>query len=234
MMLRVLILAFSLTALGAATPSEVPVLLARLRAPMPKVELRDVPAREAFEWWSKQAGVPLVMDWVDLEREGLFADTPITLKVRGLSAERVLVLLTRQLQPGALMVMELSPGYLRLMSRAQANRETVVRVYGVKDLLTQPVRRDSMRRETRSAQNRQVGGSSGGTITFEPRKPANVKRGDPDDSGESLAQLIRDIIEPNIWQENGGQYSSVQYHRGTLVVNAPVYVHGRIERQFRW
>jgi hypothetical protein len=48
------------------------------------------------------------------------------------------------------------------------------------------------------------------------------------ESGQSIAEMIRNTIEPDIWQENGGLYASARYYDGRLIVNAPLYVHRQI------
>ena len=45
---------------------------------------------------------------------------------------------------------------------------------------------------------------------------------------EDITRLIRDTIEPDIWQANGGQYCSVRHFEGRLIVNAPMCVHHQI------
>jgi len=42
-------------------------------------------------------------------------------------------------------------------------------------------------------------------------------------AGDDLAALIRDVVRPNIWKENGGT-ASVKYTMGKLIVTAPVSV----------
>jgi hypothetical protein len=43
-----------------------------------------------------------------------------------------------------------------------------------------------------------------------------------------IAQLIRDTIEPDIWLENGGQYGTIRYYDGRLIVSAAPFVQRQI------
>jgi len=39
---------------------------------------------------------------------------------------------------------------------------------------------------------------------------------------------IRETIEPEIWQQLGGQHASIKFFNGRLIVKAPRYVHEQI------
>ena len=47
---------------------------------------------------------------------------------------------------------------------------------------------------------------------------------------EQLAQLVRDVIEPDLWQANGGEHSRLFIRNGLMIVRAPRYVHQQIGR----
>jgi hypothetical protein len=61
--------------------------------------------------------------------------------------------------------------------------------------------------------------------------------GDPDDEGErpnedELAQEVIDIIielvEPDAWEDNGGDAASIRYYSGTLIIRAPDYIQRQV------
>jgi hypothetical protein len=58
------------------------------------------------------------------------------------------------------------------------------------------------------------GGSGSGTNT--PQQTSAQK-------GQELVDLIKNVIRPNIWSDNGGP-ASIKYYNGKLIVNAPVSV----------
>jgi len=41
---------------------------------------------------------------------------------------------------------------------------------------------------------------------------------------DALVKMIREVIRPEIWRENGGE-ASIRYYNGNLVVTAPRSVH---------
>jgi hypothetical protein len=45
---------------------------------------------------------------------------------------------------------------------------------------------------------------------------------------EQIAQTIRQIVEPDLWRENGGVVASMSTFGDALVIRAPKYVHEQI------
>ena len=71
-------------------------------------------------------------------------------------------------------------------------------------------------------------GSGGGGVFAEDESAAEptTKR----ERGEALAEAVRETVEPDVWRENGGEYSTLRYRGGMLIVRAPAYVHVQIGR----
>ena len=45
---------------------------------------------------------------------------------------------------------------------------------------------------------------------------------------QEVVELIVGAIEPNAWARNGGDWASIKYHDGALVVRAPDFIHRAI------
>src|SRR5690242_7896420 len=58
----------------------------RLSEVIGPINLDDVPAKRAFEWWSKSSNIPLVINWEKLAREGVDPDTRIKLNLNSVPA----------------------------------------------------------------------------------------------------------------------------------------------------
>ena len=95
------------------------------------------------------------------------------------------------------------PGYVEVLSKEHASRSRVTRLYEVRDIVTDVP-------DFRAGR----GGGEG----------ARVSKGV---TGQSLADLIRAMVEPEVWSEQGGQ-STIRYSRGNLIVKAPYFVHAQI------
>jgi len=206
------------------------------------INLDDVPAKRAFEWWSKSANVPLVMNWDKLAREGIDPDARIKLNLNSVPAKKVLKLLVQQMSETS-MVIETTEWYVRVMTKGEANLSPVTRVYDIGDLMhdVQPVgnapRFDlgSALSNTNSGgggsgtSGQSSGGSSGNSQSiFEKTdsKENRTMRTETERSDE-IAKMITETIEPEIWASAGGT-ATIKYFRGRLIVHAPIYVHEQI------
>ena len=206
-----------------------------------RVEFDANEAKEAFQWWSQTSDIPLVIDWNGLELEAIDSTAPITLRLRNLPAGQVLALLIRQIEvPGVELIIQSTPWYMEVMTKTQANRQTVIRVYDVRDLLyvvpnfTNPPDFDlneALSNTSSGGSGGRSGGRGGSSGSLFGDSASDDEAQDLTTRAErveELAQLIRNSIEPDIWQLNGGEYASIRYLQGRLIVNAPQYVHDQI------
>lgn len=197
------------------------------------IELNGVPAREAFEWWSKATRVPLVINWNALENEGIDPATPIRLKLKLAGASTVLRLMMEQTaQDEQPLVYRITPWYLQIISRHEALRHSVTRSYYIGDLLVRL-------RSFRNAPSLGTGSSSNNDNDDNNSSSSNNDSSDDDDDdsenslstlarADQIAQLIRDTVEPDIWLANGGEHASISYFQQKLIVRAPMFVHRQI------
>ena len=197
------------------------------------VEIDSAKARDAFRWWSDVTGIPLVINWREMEAAGIDPDMAIDLHLRTAPAVSVLSLLMKSITVDQPLLYEVNQHYIRIMTKAEADKDTITLVYDIKDLITTiPNFPNAPSFDLNSAlSNTSSGGSSGGpqaaTNIFSDQNVDEVKQTDAE-KGEEIANLIRELIEPTIWQELGGQHSSVKYFHGRLIVKAPRYVHAQI------
>ena len=207
------------------------------------VRIEKAPAKDAFTWWSKTTGIPLVINWASLEQQGVDPQTPVTLDLRNVPASRLLGLIMQQASREPL-IYERTEWYVQLTTRAEANKRMVTRVYAVGDLLhdTTPVgpppsfdlnasisgNNTGGNSSNGTSRGTSGGGAAGGGGLFSNTTSSQTKqaRSDTERSGD-LTTLIRDTIEPDVWTENGGQ-ASIQYYNGRLIVRAPLYVQEQI------
>lgn len=204
------------------------LIVRRLHQVIDEVSLQDQPVREAFAGWAETTGVPLVIDWEAMALAGVDPDRRITLELRQVPAYRLLSVLMQQAGQETTLIREVTPWYVRVMTKAQANREPVLRVYDVGDLLMEVPHFASAPsfdlNEALGDQDSQgtslFGDGQNETAQDRPRTRA--------DRGEELAELVRATIEPDIWQAHGGVHGSIRYHQGKLIVRAPAYVQEQI------
>ncbi|MCE9592003.1 MAG: hypothetical protein K8S99_15960 [Planctomycetes bacterium] len=201
----------------------------RLRDTVDPVSIKSATAKEAFAWWSRTTGISLVIDWAAMEREGVSADTPITLELNNVPAGQLLALIMQQASGEQKLIYEKTPWYLSVMTKAQANKSLVLRIYDIGDMVMETRQHVQPPRFDLGAVL-SSGGGAGGSSSHSIFEDRSREEPEPSgsDRGEDIARLIRDTVEPDIWVENGGQVASCKYYHGRLIVNAPLYVHAQI------
>ena len=65
----------------------------------------------------------------------------------------------------------------------------------------------------------------GGSLAPAPLRQSSQQK---TDKAQQIMDLIMDVIEPEAWIENGGEWASIHYQEGALVVTAPDFVHRQI------
>lgn len=200
----------------------------------------QTPARDVFNWWATRVDVPMVIDWDGMALEGINPEQGITLDLKTVPARILLDVLMRQASPDVELIYEVTPWYVQVMTKRQANRYPVLRVYDVSDIVMRvPNFNNAPSFDLNEALSNTNsggsgnsggggGGSSGGLFTDDNEDDGEDEDPTKAERGESIAELIRETIEPGIWQENGGAYASVRFYDGRLIVNAPMYVHRQI------
>ncbi len=174
----------------------------RLDRPI-SVAFEALGARAALGRWAARAGVPLVIDWTAMEADGVDPGVAVTFAGQEVAAQTVLLNLMDQLSQEQRFIAEVRPWGGTLMTRDRANRDVVAQVYDVRDLLVEVPR-----------------------FMNAPSAPGLTRA----EREEQLAQMIRAVIEPDVWQANGGAFSRLRIRNGLLIVRAPRYVH----RQIGW
>lgn len=222
-----------------ATPAQL------MRDTLTSVNLDAIPGKLALEIWSNQTNVPLVINWASLEAQGVDPTTPITLTLGKVPAELVLNLIIQQLHPDPIandeLLVDVQQWYVRVMTKEDALKRSTTKLYFIGDLLmdipnfdnapgfdlNQALSNTSSGGSDRSGGRGGNGGGGEGLFDTD-----DEDKGEPrlskEEKAERIADMVRNTIEPDIWRENGGDYGSVRYYRGMLVVKAPEFVHEQI------
>ncbi|MFK7788017.1 MAG: hypothetical protein AB8C95_00815 [Phycisphaeraceae bacterium] len=226
-----------------ATPAQL------MRETLTSVDFKEMSGRLALEIWSNQTNVPLVVNWRALEAQGIDPNAPVTLRLGKVPAEQVLKLIIQQIHPDPLandeLLLDIQQWYVRIITKEDALRRSTTKLYFIGDLLMDIPNFDNAPGFDLNAalSNTNSGGSGGNSGGGAGRGGGNQGGGlffadDNDDKGEErltkqekaerIADMIRNTIEPDIWRGNGGEYGSVRYYRGMLIVKAPEFVHEQI------
>jgi len=196
-----------------------------------EVRFDRVPFQRTIRWFQEEAGIPIVVNWRALEQRGIDPDHPVTLSVQSIPAETLLRLVMRQAaRPGRDLILERTRWYLQILTREEARRMTVTRLYPIEDLVMRiPMFDQAPTFDLESVLEQGDGAARAGSQSIFGDPP---DRSDPAPSrrerGERIARVIRHVIEPGIWAAHGGEHASIRYLDGRLFVRAPRYVQRQI------
>jgi len=179
------------------------------------------------------SGTNIVVNWNILEAAGVGKDTPISLQVRELTLRKMLQLVLDLASPQTQLTFTIDANVLQITSQEEADKVLIVKVYIVDDLVmtdnrtVTPPNFNLSELTKSSSSSGGSGGSGGGSLFSDTSNTADANADTPEKRGQELATLIREVIRPTIWKENGGN-ATITYLSGKLIVSAPVSVHEAI------
>ncbi len=187
------------------------------------IRFDNTSARQALNNIAVRAQLNLMVHWTILENAGIDPDTPITLNLTNVSAYRIMKYIVAELEGDNELITEITSSYIRITTKEHANKQTVVKVYTIDDLvLVVP----DFHAPSFDISNTSEGGED---FSFDNNtEDDNNQILTSTDIGNNIADVIRNSIEPEIWEANGGIYGRITYHRGRLIIRAPQYVHKQI------
>lgn len=219
-----------------------------LRQRVPEIAFEEAPLDQVIDWLTDTSGMSIIVRWDALTSSGVDRDKAISVRARNLELSQILWLIMNQAGGTDLRLAYRASGEMLVLSTADdLGREMITRVYDISDLLiraprfTNAAQLDPGQALQQAAQAGAQsglgggmggggggGGAGGGGQLFQGGQGGGRQEdGDPQADIERLISLITDSIEPETWQNNGGN-GSVRAFRNLLVVHNTVLVHQRL------
>jgi len=194
---------------------------AALNMTLPDLNFTGVTLADAIDFMRDVSGCKILVNWQALEASGVGRDTLINLRLRNVPLRKVLELTLREAGSGDLLTYYIDADLIEVTTKELANSQMFTRVYPVDDLIMEVP--DFVGPDF-NLQGSSVGGGGGGGILG-----GNID--DSEDQGKTRAEraqelidIIQAIIEPDVWDVNGGQ-AAIRFWNGSLIVTAPRSVH---------
>ncbi|MHC4446472.1 MAG: hypothetical protein ACYSXF_01515 [Planctomycetota bacterium] len=70
------------------------------------------------------------------------------------------------------------------------------------------------------------GAGGGGSIFGDPGE--EEERATEEERAQEIIDLIVETVEPDAWDIHGGEFATIRYYQGTLIIRAPDYIHRQI------
>ena len=239
-MLRLAALAVVLLALFVGLsfhPAQAGPVNRTLDRSLPEMKFTGVTFGEAIDFLRDVSGLNIHVNWKALEPQNVTADTPVNIRVRAVSMRKVLNLLLSEASGGDTLAWYVDGGVIEVTTKEMADRKVYTKVYPVDDLIMDVpdftnAPNFSLQSTSQQGQGGGGGGGGGGSSTglFENadqdrnnKEPTKSKT----ERGEELVQLVKDLVQPEVWADNGGT-ATIRYFNGSLIVTAPRSVHEAI------
>jgi hypothetical protein len=207
------------------------------------VSFEETPAREVISFLATRLDLNFIARYSDdrnADGFGIDPDTPITLKLEQAPALAVLEMALEQCSTYEEATWQMRRGYIEVgtKDRLSAPGARYAKVYPVDDLLFEPPRFDDApvlgldeiyrNRYLPYGINYGSGGTAypGGSVLSPPGSSPNGRS--KEEKGNELVDFIMENVEPMAWEANGGEWASIRYFDGALVIRAPDYIHRQI------
>ena len=197
------------------------------------VELTEQRFEDVVRFVTEVSGVDIEVKWMDdISAIGLDPDALITLNLRN---QTLLSLLERAAQRAGgdfdRPTWQMTPeGVFEIGPRSRLNETRYLRTYDVQDLLfVVPSFREVPDLDLGAIQ--QGGGGGGQTAPMESVQGEGMTRRE---RAERLVEIIISNIETDQWIDNGGDGASISELSGTLLINAPEYIHRQLLGAAYW
>lgn len=206
------------------------------------VDLRDERLEAVITFIRDFSGADIEPMWVDDRNPvGLDKDKLITVSVSGRTVLALIEMVLDKAQSdfGGENTWQMSEtGALQIGPKERLNRFRRVEIYDINDLLMEiPDYRDVPRidlQQALQASQQRGGGSTQSPFRQEQeREEQRQREQDRQERGEAIIQLLQEFAERDQWVEQGGTGGTMRYYRGTIIVNAPDYMH-RALNGYRW
>lgn len=216
------------------------------------VSFDQTPVHAVFDYFRTTLGINIIARYRDdTIGHGIDPQTPITLSAEDTYAIELLELVLEQCATVEDCTWQLRDSFLEVGTKDRLSSPSAreVRVYPIDELLFEPRRFNNAPRVginhlypgyggyARPYVGRLSGGYGGGYYGGYPggyggsigptvASPSTDQR--KSQRAQEIVDLIIVTIEPNAWAQTGGDWASIRYHDGSLIVNAPDYIHRQI------
>jgi len=234
-MLRSIIASAVLLICGAIVLAEPQAPRTALAQRLPEVKFQEVTLSDCLDYFRDVTDTNIHVNWRALESIGIGRDMTVSLDLRSVSLRTALRLTLSQVDPANMTAVFLDEGVIEITTRELADEQLITRSYFVDDLLLVipdfegP---DLNLEATRASGSRSSGSGGGGSSSsrggiFKDEDKQDEQVTTKAERAEELVSLIMDIIQPNIWRDNGG-IATIRYFNGYLIITAPRSVHEAI------
>ncbi len=218
-------LLLTLGARGAASGQGSVSARAALTRTLPDLRFDNITLAEAIDFLRDVSGANIHVNWRAIEDSGIGKDTTINVRLRSVPLQKILRLVLAEAGRGNALTYYVDENVLEITTRELADRELFTRVYPVDDLLMEvpDFQPPNLTLQSASA-GRGSSGGGGNPLSGAGSGNNNVMQFTRAQRAQDLIDTIQSIIQPEIWNTNGGP-AAIRFWNGSIIVTAPRSVH---------
>lgn len=200
-------------------------------------EFRGQRLEDVLKYIAEVTGAEFEPMWLDDDHTtGMDKERAISMRFAGISALRVLERVLEQASDGdavgACAWQTSASNTVQVGPRGRLNAYRRVEIYDVHDLLHEaPDFLNAPRLDLQAALQSGTGSQSVFRDNGTPAPnsgPGGVEAKSVDRRADQIRALLVEFVEPDQWQERGGDGATIRVYQGALIVNASEYVHRQI------
>ncbi|HVX84263.1 MAG TPA: hypothetical protein VH253_05555 [Phycisphaerae bacterium] len=195
-----------------------------------QIQADGIAVSKVIDYLRTISGANIVVNWKALEAAGVSQDAPITLDVRGVTLRKAMQLVLDQASPTVPLTYDVDQNVISITTQDEADKVMITKVYIVDDLVMpdyqQNIQVPTFNLQAVTQGGSTQGGGGGGGASQQSLFQTNTTGGGAqasqtsDQKGQDLVELIKEVVRPSIWKENGGP-ATMRYFSGKLIVTAP-------------
>ena len=204
-----------------------------LSAKIEGVKFDEASLLDVIDTLRDMSGANLHVNWRAMEAINVTRETPITLELRNAPLRQVLRLVLEQASAEGLLTFYADEGVVEITTRELADQKLITKVYPVRDLVLHvPDFNEAPEFNLSQTNAGGRGGGGGGQSLIGQSGGRETAAAIERERGEQLVATIMEIVQPDVWRENGGT-ASIRFFNGHLVVTAPRSVHEALGGSFQ-
>jgi hypothetical protein len=126
-------------------------------------------------------------------------------------------------------------GEIQIGPKSRLNKFKRVQLYDINDLLMEvPEYAEVPRIDLQSVLQSSQGSGGQSPFSGDQQNDQNDKQRDRKKKSDEIVEIITQTVEPEQWVDGGGTGGSIRYWQGTLIVNAPDYMHRQLNGYPYW
>ncbi|MBC7771783.1 MAG: hypothetical protein H7210_04760 [Pyrinomonadaceae bacterium] len=198
------------------------------------IDFTETRLEDAIKFIAEFTGAELEPLWAEGSQEGLDKDFQVTMKVKNVPAITVLEkLLDKAKSDFSENTWQMTDfGSIEFGPKSTLNNHKRLEIYDVHDLFFEVKTYDEVPSiDLQGLLQQSQGGGGGGQSPFTDDQD-DQEQNSPEQTrerqrlkAEELVTLITGLVEPDQWNDGGGDGGTIKHYQGTLIINAPDYMH---------